>query len=111
MRRGDDELKRHVDECIEKLIDEGAVSQALSSYHVPYFPVFDVVDKADPDEDDEYATDDSGSVSADDDGIIRHQPTDRGPEPQMQRRQRSKQRLSGMRENPFRRSVGRRLGS
>jgi ABC-type amino acid transport substrate-binding protein len=81
MRRGDDELKQHVDEGLQKLIDKEIISQALKSYHVPWLPPFTVVDETrreDPDE------------------AIRHEPTDRGLEPQMERRQRSKQRYTGL---------------
>ena len=96
MRRGDDELKRHVDEALKKLGDDGTVSRMLTSYHVPYFPGFDVVDKTDPDDGEKRST--SGlAPAADDDGVIRHQPTNRGPEPQMQRRQRSKDAYAGVR--------------
>jgi len=73
MRKGDDELKTHVDEAIKKLIDENVVSRALESYHVPYFPAFD-------------------SQQA----VIRHPPADRGPEPKMNSRQRSKRRYGGL---------------
>lgn len=96
MRRGDDELKRHVDEALKKLVDEGAVARTLASYHIPFFPVFDVVDAANPDDEEQRST--GGLVpAAGDDGIIRHQPTNRGPEPQMHRRQKSKDVYAGVR--------------
>jgi len=83
MRKGDDELKRHVDEGLQKLIDENAVSRVLKSYHVPWLPVI--------------ATDvKPASDRADADDAIRHGPTDRGLEPQMERRQRSKERYAAL---------------
>lgn len=97
MRRGDDELKEHVDGAIQELLDEGDVARALSGYHVPFFPPFvEMADEAHP------PGGRQGSVGgltplANPDGIIRHEPPDRGPEPRMQRRQRSKQRYTGMR--------------
>ena len=72
MRSGDDELKQHVDAGLQKLIDEEAVARTVKSYHVPWLPVFNV------------------------DEAIRHGPTDRGREPQMERRQRSKQRYAAL---------------
>ncbi|MGE5192985.1 MAG: substrate-binding periplasmic protein, partial [Deltaproteobacteria bacterium] len=83
MRRGDNELKQHVDEALKTLIDDGIVSRTLAKYHVPYFPPFE-----------------NGKAAAESDGprddVIRHPPPDRGVEPQMQRRQRSKQRYTGL---------------
>jgi ABC-type amino acid transport substrate-binding protein len=94
MRHGDDELKRHVDDCIDRLVDDGTVSQALSRYHVPYFAAFGIVNDC-PASTSTRSTSaaprSTGQVS-----IIRHQPTDRGPEPQMQRAQRSKQPYSAI---------------
>jgi ABC-type amino acid transport substrate-binding protein len=88
MRRGDDELKQHVDDALETLIDGGTVSRVLSKYHVPYFPPFEIAREA--------AT--AGGADADraGDSVIRHPPPDRGLEPQMQRRQRSKERYTGL---------------
>lgn len=96
MRSGDDELKQHVDEALKKLSEDGTVSRTLASYHVPYFPVFAVVDKAEPDDDKKVSTSEP-VPAAEADAVIRHPPTDRGPEPQMQRRQRSKDTYSGVR--------------
>jgi hypothetical protein len=45
MRRGDDELKRHVDEALQKLMDDKVVARALADYQVPYFPPFDAAAK------------------------------------------------------------------
>ena len=38
MRKGDDELKRHVDAALDKLIKDGTVARALARYHVPLLP-------------------------------------------------------------------------
>ncbi|MDA1050567.1 MAG: transporter substrate-binding domain-containing protein [Planctomycetota bacterium] len=84
MRRGDDELKRHVDAAIQTLVSHGTVSSALSRYHVPHFSPFGVPSKTD-----------SQSVPPKT-GTIHRQPTDRGLEPQMQRRQQSKTRYAGL---------------
>ncbi|MBI2826084.1 MAG: transporter substrate-binding domain-containing protein [Planctomycetia bacterium] len=94
MRRGDDELKRHVDGAIQELLDEGDVARALSGYHVPFFPPFEVADGTDRFDGERPSTE--GLSKVDPDGVIRREPTDRGPEPRMQRRQRSKQRYTGM---------------
>jgi len=81
MRRGDEELKRHVDDALQKLIDEGVVARSLKSYHVPCLPPFAV---------------DDPPAGADAEEPIRHDPPERGLEPQMERRQRSKQRYSAI---------------
>jgi ABC-type amino acid transport substrate-binding protein len=83
MRRGDDDLKLHVDDLIDKLVDEGVVSQAVSRYHVPYFPPFQIVG-------DSPAPITAARRSPELNGTIRRQPTDRGVEPQSERAQRSK---------------------
>jgi polar amino acid transport system substrate-binding protein len=75
LRRGDDELKRHVDEALKTLIDAGAVARALARYHVPYFPPFEELGP--------------GAHSATE-ATIRHAVAHRGREPQMQRIQTSK---------------------
>ena len=80
MRNGDDTLKRHVDAAVQKIVKAGAVSQALAVYHVPHFPPFEVKTG-------------QGKQT----GVIQRNPTDRGLEPQMQRRQRSKKRYVGLR--------------
>jgi ABC-type amino acid transport substrate-binding protein len=106
MRRGDDELKQHVDEAIKKLIDEGIVSRALAGYHVPYFPPFEVakvagtlrVPSAVSPQHEANGTRSVPATESDDfsGGVIRHPPPDRGLEPQMQRRQRSKERYTAV---------------
>lgn len=97
LRRGDEELKRHVDEALKKLLDEGAVFRALSRYHVPVFPPFETVAgtlRVPSASRSPQAGDGTRSVPATD--VIRHEPPDRGLEPQMQQRQRSKQRYTGL---------------
>lgn len=91
MRKGDDELKLHVDEALKKLIDDGTVSKALSSYHVPYLPAFEA--EHDVGRTSVRPKEESAQTAAL--GTVRG-PADRGIEPQMQRRQRSKQRYSAM---------------
>ncbi len=102
MRRGDDELKRHIDEALEKLIDDKTVARALTDYHVPYFPPFDAkvagtlrVPSADGAQ---RAEDGTRSVptTTSTDGILSHPPPDRGMEPRMQRRERSKNRYTAL---------------
>ena len=75
MRRGDDELKRRVDAAIQRLVQNGTVSSALARYHVPHFPTF---------------------VEPRHTGAVERPPTDRGLEPQMHRRQRSKTAYGGL---------------
>lgn len=77
MRRGDDELKRRVDAALEKLVSRGVVAGALEKYHVPYFPPF--VDET------------KGSAA-----VIQRGATDRGLEPRMHRRSRSKKSYAGL---------------
>lgn len=110
MRKGDDELKRHVDEALQKLIDEEAVSRLLKSYHVPWLPAFTIDERPaagvklndgalnegqakilEPIADGQRSADQADAGEA-----IRHKPTDRGVEPQMERRQRSKQRYAAL---------------
>ena len=40
MRRGDDELKRHIDQAIDALINDGSVSRIMAAYHVPCYSPF-----------------------------------------------------------------------
>lgn len=77
MRRGDDQLKRHVDMAVEKLVDKGVVSRLLARYHTPYFPP-DLEGK-------------KGDAQ-----VRKHAATNRGPEPQMDRRQRSVKSYAGL---------------
>jgi ABC-type amino acid transport substrate-binding protein len=81
MARGDDELKRHVDEALDALIKDGAVSRAVVRYHVPFFSPFPEPGRG---------------VQGDAEGTIRHAIADRGLEPQMERVQKSKVAYSGM---------------
>ena len=82
MRRGDDELKRHVDQAVDALINDGTVSRIMAAYHVPYYPPFsertDVMSMLPP---------------------VRQSTTALlivGPEPQMQKIQTSKHGYSGL---------------
>ena len=77
MRRGDDELKRHVDRAVGKLVSQGKVARWLARYHTPFFPAV--------------AEDTNSGEQA-----RSHPATDRGVEPQMDRRQRSKNGYSGL---------------
>ena len=115
LRKGDDELKRHVDAALQKLIDDETVSRLLKSYHVPWLPAFTVDEKPAADGPTKDGPAKTGALHerqgsdlkpvadvgrsktiATDDGAIRHQPTDRGLEPQMEKRQRSKQRYAAL---------------
>jgi len=105
MRRGDDELKRRVDKALEKLIDDKVVERALTDYHVSWFPPFEVAPKVAgtlrvpsvAGESQPHDEDGTRSVPATNDTIIvRHAPPDRGLEPQMQRRERSKKRYTAL---------------
>jgi polar amino acid transport system substrate-binding protein len=77
LRQGDDELKKHVDTALAKLVQDGTVSRILSRYHVPYFPAFS-----------EEKTENAG--------VIHHKRMDRGREPQLERVQRSKNSYGGL---------------
>ncbi|HEY7308482.1 MAG TPA: transporter substrate-binding domain-containing protein [Gemmataceae bacterium] len=77
LRQGDDELKKHVDAGIEKLVKAGTVSRTLARYHMPYFPAFA-----------EEMTEEAGT--------IHHKVIDRGLEPQLARVQRSKRSYGGL---------------
>ncbi len=68
MRRGDSELKEHVDAALEKLVASGKVSAMLARYHVPHFSPFEDVPT----------------------------PADRATEPKVQHRQRSKKGYTGL---------------
>jgi polar amino acid transport system substrate-binding protein len=86
LRQGDEELKRHVDAALAKLIKDGTVARAVARYHVPYFPPFE-----------EGKGEKAGAVGqASPTGVIRHAVIDRGLEPQMQRVQTSKQPYGGL---------------
>jgi polar amino acid transport system substrate-binding protein len=77
MVAGDDELKRRVDAAVEKLVRDGTVARALARYHVAYFPPF-------------------AEEGAGEEGTIHHKPADRGPEPQLERVQTSKNPYGGL---------------
>lgn len=76
MRHADNELKKQVDAALEKLVDDGTVSRALARYHVPYFPPFAEAEKKAE--------------------VLRHPVPDRGLEPQMGRKQTSRNSYSGL---------------
>ncbi|MBM4070316.1 MAG: transporter substrate-binding domain-containing protein [Planctomycetes bacterium] len=84
MRHGDEELKKHVDAALTKLIKDGTVAKTLARYHVPYFAPF-------PDD----KKDKGGSKDAEA-RVIKHPAIERGLEPQMQRVQGSKNPYSGL---------------
>jgi polar amino acid transport system substrate-binding protein len=88
MRAGDEELKKHVDKALGKLIQEKAVEKALARYHMRYFALFPEEKKGreEKKEKDEEASD----------GVIRHPVADRGLEPQFGRVQTSKQAYRGV---------------
>jgi polar amino acid transport system substrate-binding protein len=77
---GDDEFKRHVDTALQSLIDDGTVERMIARYHVPFHRPFPEPKPA----------------TRRDDAEIRHPVADRGPEPQMQRVQTSKQPYRGL---------------
>jgi ABC-type amino acid transport substrate-binding protein len=79
LRRHDLELKRRLDQAIEKLVADGSVARAVARYHVPCFPPFDL---------------DRGPTGSAE--IIRHPVADRGPEPQLGKIQTSKNPYAGL---------------
>ena len=81
MRRGDDELKQHVDLALDSLIKDGAVSRIMARYHVPYYLPFS-----------QQGRDTHGNAEQ----LIHHGVVNRGPEPRMQKIQTSKHGYSGM---------------
>jgi ABC-type amino acid transport substrate-binding protein len=82
MRHGDTELKRHVDRALSELQNKGLVEAALKRYHTPYFPPFEGKQPAQQ----------SSSRTT----PPRQSPVDRGLEPQMERRQRSRHPYGGL---------------
>jgi ABC-type amino acid transport substrate-binding protein len=83
MRHGDDDLKRHVDAALKKLMKDGAVQRTLARYHMPYFAPFPE-EKSDKDK------------KQTENEIIRHPKLDRGLEPQMQKLLTSKNPYGGL---------------
>jgi ABC-type amino acid transport substrate-binding protein len=81
MNLGSNEFKHHVDEALEALISDGTVARTLARYHMPYFSPF---------------SEPPPHARANTDETIRHGITERGPEHQMQKVQRSKQAYSGL---------------
>jgi polar amino acid transport system substrate-binding protein len=80
IRKHDVELKRRVDEAVEKLVKDGVPARLLARYHVPYLPPFE--DKQET----------QGSES----GVIRQPVVNRGLEPQMQKLQTSRNPYGGL---------------
>jgi polar amino acid transport system substrate-binding protein len=96
LRQGDDELKKHVDAAIEKLVKDGTVSRALARYHVRYFPVFAEEKVAESLRDSERTRGASAPHPTDEAGVIHHKVIDRGREPQLARVQGSKHSYGGL---------------
>jgi ABC-type amino acid transport substrate-binding protein len=94
MRHGDVELKKHVDRALNEIIQQGIVATALKRYHTPYLEPFDS-----PTEKNKQSpvqpTSKTGSTNVRSSGVIAP-PIERGLEPQMARRQRSKQSYHGL---------------
>jgi ABC-type amino acid transport substrate-binding protein len=81
MRRGDDELKHHVDLALDGLIVDGTVVRVLGRYHVPYHAPFSELTHG-------------GERTAE--KPIHHEVVKRVPEPQMQKIQTSKHKYAGL---------------
>ena len=81
MRHGDVLLKEHVDRALEKVIRKGVVASAMKRYHTPYFEPFD---SKQPDAAGANKTTEIGKA------LPSRAPKDRGLEPQMANRQRSR---------------------
>ncbi len=79
LRKYDDEFKQHVDDSLEKIAKQGIIEQAMERYNMPYFAPFPETRKV------------QEEVSA-----TRPKPFDRGLEPQMGRRERSRRSYSGL---------------
>ncbi len=88
MRRDDGVLKHHVDVALEKLVSSGEVSRALARYHVPYFPAFA--------DDAQKRHENKTSAVEPRHQTVRRPVTDRGLEPQKDRRRRSKKGYGGL---------------
>lgn len=75
LRKHDVELKRRVDEAIDKLVKDGRVRAAATRYHVPYLAPFEETETG---------------------GVIRQPVAQRGIEPQMQKLQTSRTPYGGL---------------
>ncbi len=95
MRHGDDELKRHVDAALDKLVKDGTVGRTLTRYHVPYFPPF-VGQDSNPDKKSQDRNPNLPKKETSETGVIRHSVVDRGLEPQMQFLKTSKNPYGGL---------------
>ena len=78
MRYGNDQLKLHVDRALQQIMASGLVARAMRRYQMPYFAPFEVAHE--------------GSSQSD----IAQSPVDRGLEPDMRRRQHSRQKYGGL---------------
>jgi polar amino acid transport system substrate-binding protein len=85
MRKRDAELKRRVDEAVDRVVKDGTAARALERYHVPYLPPF-------ADDNEGEGKDGRGADAS----VIRHPVADRGPEPQMQKVQSSRHPYGGL---------------
>ena len=77
MRSGDTTLSEHVNHALDRVVRQGLVKSALQKYYVPYFPPFDEKPNAGKE-------------------VSQHSALDRGPEPLMSHRQRSRQSYDGL---------------
>jgi len=84
LRKSDIELKRRLDEALAGMVEDGTVDEALTRYHVPYFPPFTDTGK----DDDQQAA--APAVT------IRHAVAQRGIEPALQKVQTSRRPYSGL---------------
>jgi polar amino acid transport system substrate-binding protein len=96
MRKGDVTLKRHIDAGLQNLTQTGVVAETLGRYHVPYFEPFKSATDAGSEQlDAGFAQLDAGVANGSDE-VATRKPVDRGLEPQMQRRQRSRASYGGL---------------
>ncbi len=70
MSAGNGELKRHVDEALDRLMSDGTVARALDRYHVPHHAPFE---------------ERLGAARGSAEAPIHHAVANRGPEPRMQK--------------------------
>ena len=92
MRRGETQLKEHVDRALEKMVQRGVVANALHGYHMPYFAPFESL------QDGKSASIDNRpeSSKAPTQFAAQSRPVERGLEPQMSRRQVSRRGYDGL---------------
>jgi polar amino acid transport system substrate-binding protein len=92
MRRGDTELKTHVDAAVKRLIEKGVVSEILSKYHTPYFPAFREANHATT----KPSAKGQAPLGQQQTAPTTHHQLDRGLEPKMDRRQHSRKQYGGL---------------